>query len=95
MLALAALLIFIAGIAPAADPACDRAPSGLLSPTMLDYCRGVANGDIVDVNSLPLPIDKEEEERKVRARLEKGYIDPGAVSLCRPPHHMTARDGCQ
>jgi hypothetical protein len=26
---------------------------------------------------------------------KKHFNDPGAVPLCRPPYHMTARDGCQ
>jgi len=36
---------------------------------------------------------KEEEERK--AAWHAAHPDPGAVPLCRPPHKMTARDGCQ
>jgi hypothetical protein len=36
----------------------------------------------------------EDEARKSAARAAHHYADPGAVSLCPPPHHMT-RDGCQ
>jgi hypothetical protein len=34
-----------------------------------------------------------EEQRK--AAWHAAHPDPGAIPLCRPPHKMTARDGCQ
>ena len=37
--------------------------------------------------------DAEEAERQRRAAMP--HNDPGAISLCRPPHKMTERDGCQ
>jgi hypothetical protein len=74
--------------------ACNKVPSGLMSPGALDVCRRVANGDIVDLSTLPVIADPVAEARKDKIRANGGWHDPGAIDLCPQPRRQT-RDGCQ